>query len=559
MAERILIGVAWPYANGSLHVGQIAGAYMPADIFARFHRMNGNEVLMVSGSDQHGTPITVRADQENVDPQTIIDRYHSEFCDNWERLGISFDLFTTTGTQNHKDTVQGIFLTLLEKGFIYPGTQVLPYCPTDERYLPDRYVNGTCPHCGFTQARGDQCDNCSRPLDPVNLIDPLCSLDGTSPDFREREHHFLKLSAFGDQLSKWYEDKSYWRQNVRNFTTNFVEQGLIDRAITRDISWGISVPVEDYDDRRIYVWFEAVIGYLSASKEWAQTQGMPDKWKEFWTETCKSYYFIGKDNIPFHTIIWPAILMGYENLNLPYDVPANEYMNLEGQKISTSRNWAVWLPDYLDSYDPDPLRYYLSATMPETSDSGFSWSGFVERNNNELVGNYGNLVHRVLSLTQRHFDGQCPDPADELDSRSKDLIQLAENCFDRAGGYLGEAHFRMALNENMGLAREVNRYLEEKAPWKTAREDLKETGKTLYTALVVISSLRILMYPFLPFTSQRLHEMMGFDGLVEDIGWQPNSVQVNQQMLPPTPLFQKLDEQEVVERETLRLNQTSQG
>ena len=555
MAERIFVGVAWPYANGSLHVGQIAGAYMPADIFARYHRTKGNQVLMVSGSDQHGTPITVRADQEGVTPQAVVDRFHTEFLDNWQRLGITFDLFTTTGTDNHRDTAQDIFRRLLERGYIYPDTQTLPYCPTDLRYLPDRYINGTCPHCGFTHARGDQCDNCGRPLDPIDLIDPHCALDGTTPEFREREHHFLKLSAFGDQLLDYYKDKTYWRQNVLNFTTNFVSQGLLDRAITRDITWGVPVPIDGYEDRRIYVWFEAVIGYLSASKEWAQQQGTPEAWRDFWEGDNRAYYFIGKDNIPFHTIIWPAMLMANGDLSLPYDVPANEFLNLENQKISTSRNWAVWLPDFLDTYDPDALRYYLAATMPETSDSDFSWRGFVDRNNNELVGTYGNLVNRVLSLIQRHFEGRVPDPGPDLDQRSQEVIDIAERSFAEAGQQLADCHFRAALNVNMSVAREVNRYLDEKAPWQTAKTDRDETARTLYTSLVAISALRVLMYPFLPFTSQKLHEMLGDTGPVQDAGWALRKPDVGHQMLPPKPLFAKLDGDEVVTRETARLGE----
>ena len=310
MSEHILVAVAWPYANGSLHLGHLAGCYLPADIFARYHRAKGDQVLMVSGSDQHGTPVTIRAEQEGLTPQQVVDKYHNDFLDSWQRMGISFDLFTTTGTDNHRKVSQDFFLKLLEKGFIYKDTMLLPYCGDCHRYLPDRYVEGECPHCGNTRARGDQCDNCGRTLDPQDLVDPRCQLSGTTPTFQNSDHFFLRLSAFRDQLLDWVQDKDYWRPNVLNFTKRYLEEALLDRAITRDLTWGVPVPLDDYDDKRIYVWFEAVIGYLSASVQWAADQGRPDAWKEWWhNPDAKSFYFIGKDNIPFHTMIWPAMLL----------------------------------------------------------------------------------------------------------------------------------------------------------------------------------------------------------------------------------------------------------
>ncbi len=366
--ERIFIAVAWPYANGPLHLGHIAGCYLSADIFARYHRMKGNEVLMVSGSDTHGTPITIRADQEGTTPKEVVERYHAMFLEAWEKLGITFDLFTTTQTENHQKVVHDVFTTLHEKGYIYTGNMLLAYCAQCDRYLPDRYVEGNCPHCQNTRARGDQCDSCGRTLDPQDLVEPRCSICGATPEFKESEHFFIKLSAFEKPLLEWVEKQSHWRPNVLNFTRRFLQDGLKDRAISRDLSWGVPIPIEGYDSKRIYVWFEAVIGYLSAAVEWADKSGKPGAWEDFWKDPdTKSYYFIGKDNIPFHSIIWPAILMAYgHDLNLPYDVPANEFLSLENQKFSTSQNWAVWLPDYLERYDPDPLRYLLSINMPES-------------------------------------------------------------------------------------------------------------------------------------------------------------------------------------------------
>jgi len=403
MSKRIFIGVAWPYANGSLHLGQIAGAYLPPDIFARYHRTKGNEVLMVSGSDQHGTPITIKAEQEGKKPSEIVARYHQQFLESWQKFGISFDLFTTTGTANHAQVSQDIFLTLLDRDYIYKDTVSQPFCPQCQRFLPDRYIEGTCPYCNSSGARGDQCEACGKPLSPAELIDSRCRICGATPTFKDTEHFFLKLSAFNERLLAWVKQQTHWRPNVLNFTTRYLEEGLKDRAITRDIDWGVPVPVDGFENKRIYVWFEAVIGYLSAAKEWAKSSEDGEKWRAFWQDNkVKSYYFIGKDNIPFHTLIWPAMLMGYDdNLNLPYDVPANEFLTIEGRKLSTSHNWAVWLLDYLSRYDPDPLRYLLSINMPETADTDFSWREFVRRNNDELVATYGNLVHRVLTFVYR--------------------------------------------------------------------------------------------------------------------------------------------------------------
>ena len=352
MSERILVAVAWPYANGPLHLGHLAGAYLPADIFARYHRAKGDEVLMVSGSDQHGTPITLRAEKEGVSPQEIVDKFQALFLESWDRMGISFDLFTTTRTANHQEVVQEIFLDLLSKEYIYKDGMMLPHCPSCNRYLPDRYVEGTCPNCGNAGARGDQCDSCGKPLNPTDLLDLKCRVCGASPEIRRSEHHFLKLSAFQDRLIEWVETQEHWRPNVQNFTLQMLKDGLKDRAITRDIEWGIPIPLPGLDDKRIYVWFEAVIGYLSASIEWAKNRGTPEKWRDFWGDGAKTYYFIGKDNIPFHTIIWPAILLGYGGRAIPYDVPANEFLNIDGRQLSTSRNWAVWLNDYLDNFPP---------------------------------------------------------------------------------------------------------------------------------------------------------------------------------------------------------------
>ena len=553
MSERILVAVAWPYANGSIHMGQAAGAYLPADIFARYHRLKGNDVLMVSGSDSHGTPVTLEAEKRGVPPEEVFQEYHAQFLDNWERLGISFDLFTSTHTENHVAVAQDMFLRLHENGYIYKDTTLQPFCETDARFLADRYVQGTCPHCGFEGAKGDQCDNCGRTLDPQELIDMVCLLCGNAPVIRETEHFFLKLGAFEDRLLEWIRPQDHWRPNVRNFSIGYLEGGLHGRAITRDIEWGVPVPLEGYDGKRIYVWFEAVIGYLSASVEWAKSTGDESRWQQFWQAECKAYYFMGKDNIPFHTVIWPAMLMGYGGLNLPYDVPANEYLNLEGLKLSTSRNWAVWLPDYLDTYEPDPLRYVLAANMPETSDSDFSWREYVRANNDELVATYGNLVHRVLTMAHRNFDGKVPEPG-ALDTVAKELVDEAGRRFREAGDSIEVCRFRAGLNAAMGLAQATNRYLDQKAPWKTVRTSREDAASTLWVALTVINCLKTALYPFLPFSSEKLHRMLGFEGGVQDQGWawEPETLRAGRSLGAPEHLFAKLDEA-IVEQETQRI------
>ncbi len=554
MAERILVAVAWPYANNSIHLGHVAGTHLPADIFARYHRMRGNDVLMVSGSDAHGTPVTLTADERGVSPQQVYEEYQAEFLDNWARLGISYDLFTTTHTDNHFETAQDFFLKLRDGGYIYSQTMEQPYCETDRRFLADRYVEGKCPHCGFDGARGDQCDNCGRILDPKDLIGIRCRICGNTPVFRDTEHFFLKLSAFEGRLLDWVRPQAHWRPNVRNFTLRYLEGGLHDRAITRDIDWGVPIPLEGYEGKRLYVWIEAVTGYLSASREWAKSIGQPERWRDFWENDCRSYYFIGKDNIPFHTVIWPAMLMGYGGLNLPYDVPANEFLNLEGLKFSKSRNWAVWLKDYLDRFEPDPLRYVLTVNMPETSDSNFEWHEYVRANNDELVATYGNLVHRVLTLVARNFGGKVPQPG-QLDDLGRGLLDFARARFQDTTDNLEACRFRAALQSAMGLAQEANRYIDQKAPWTAIRTDREDAATTLWTCLSVIDCLKVMLYPFLPFSSERLHGLLGFDGSVQDGGWrwEPDSLPVGQSLPTPEPLFVKLDEA-VVEQELQRIS-----
>lgn len=584
----IHVSVAWPYANGDLHVGHLAGAYLPADIFARYHRLKGNHVLMVSGSDSHGTPISLEADKKGVSPREIFEHYHQRFLLTQQKLGISYDLFTHTDTENHHKIAQDIFTALLERGYLYKEAQPLLYSRRESRFLPDRYVEGTCYICGFDSARGDQCDNCGNLLDATKLINPRNRHDPTDElEVKESEHYFLDLSKTADRLLQYLEtNQDRWRPNVVNFTRNLIKQGvesgLRGRAYTRDLDWGVAVPLPGWEDKRIYVWFEAVNGYFTASVEWAKNQNQSEAWKQWWyNPQAEIYYFIGKDNIPFHTVIWPAELIGISGLyntssatpiNLPYDVPANEFMNIEGKQFSKSRNWAIWVPDILERYQADALRFYVARTLPESADSDFSWRGFLDRVNNELVAAWGNLVNRMLSFAYKRFDGHVPTP-DKLTALDQAIIDQSEAAFDEVGALLERVRLREALQTALTLVRECNAYIDRREPWKTIKNDPQDAARAVYTILKVIDNLKIILAPYLPFSAQKLHEYLGYDGqlfgqlkietyqeetrahnaLVYDptgaIGrWQKSDLLPGQKLREPAALFVKLDP-EIVEQE----------
>lgn len=575
MSEHIFVAVAWPYANGPLHIGHLAGAYLPSDIFARYHRARGNAVLYVTGSDEHGTPNTVSAERAGLPPRDYVRQQHAGIADTLARLGISFDLYTETHTDNHIAATQWFFRTLLANGLISRATTEAFYDEEARRFLPDRYIEGTCPFCGNERARGDQCDSCGRTLDPIDLISPRSKLSGSRPVPRQTEHFFLDLPQLEQPLLAYVEAQHHWRPNVRNFVANWLREGLKARAITRDIEWGVPVPVDDpgFAEKRLYVWFDAVIGYYSASLEWAARQGDAEAWRAWWEPSAadgsaRAYYFIGKDNIPFHAIIWPAMLMGVKGLNLPYDVPANEFLNLEGRKMSTSQNFAVWLPDYLERYDPDPLRYFLTINAPETRDADFSWRVFYQRNNDELVATYGNAVNRVLTFVGRHFAGEVPSPG-ELSEADQALLDTAAAAFGSVGQLIEECRFKDALREVMSVAQALNRYIDARAPWVTIKVDRPAAATALYISLQTIASLAILTAPFLPSSARRLWRMLGQTGVISadpilipasgtpdmalnrtvimreaeaSAPWQPPVLPPGQRLGQPAPLFKKLDE-----------------
>jgi methionyl-tRNA synthetase len=538
MSKNILVSVAWPYASGSRHLGHIGGAYLPADIFARYHRVIGNKVLMVSGSDVHGTPITVRADAEGVEPIDIVNKYHNEFLGYWEKLNISWDNYTTTMTDTHIEVVHDIFLQLLENGLIDKQTSLQAYDKSEDKFLPDRYVEGTCPHCSYSEARGDQCDSCSKTLDPEELINPVSKISGNTAEFKETEHFFLKLSSLEAKLADWLETREGWRPHVINWAKSFVKEGLLDRAITRDLDWGIKIPVDDLGDgKKIYVWFEAVIGYLSASKEWAKLNGDEDAWKDWWTnENAESYYFIGKDNVPFHAVIWPSILLGYEGLNLPTNVPANQYILVKGEKASASRGVGKSLDEYLNEWNPDSLRYALASVLPEQSDSEISEDEMIRRNNEELVAAWGNLVQRVFKQIQNNFEKlNNIGPEEELEIN---LLESITNSYEQIGNQIEKVELKSALQESMKVVSTVNVYLNETEPWKVIKEDADRAYRILHTSLIAIDSCANLLYPFMPTTSNKVKNAIPRE---TNNDWGVNKIKTGAELKEIGLLFKKFD------------------
>ena len=592
MPRRILVAVAWPYANGPRHIGHVAGFGVPADIFARYHRLRGDDVLMVSGTDEHGTPIMVAADREGVSPRELADRMSAVIRQDLQALGLSYDLFTRTTTKNHHRVTQDLFRTLYDKGFVLKQATTGAFSATTGHTLPDRYIEGTCPICGYGEARGDQCDNCGNQLDPADLVDPRSKIDGTAPVFRETEHFFLDLPAFKERLAEWIGAQKQWRPNVRKFSLGLVDD-LKPRPITRDLDWGVRIPLpelEERDDKRIYVWFDAVIGYLSAAVEWAHVTGRPEAWRDWWQDAdARHAYFMGKDNIVFHSVIWPSMLMGYgaggevgggeRELELPDDIVATEFLTMEGKKFSSSRGVVIYVRDFLSRYDPDPLRYFLTIAGPETQDTDFTWAEFVRRNNDELVATWGNLVNRTVTNAHRNF-GAVPSPG-ELEEADREILAALEGGFTTVGDLLERASFRAALAETMALASRVNGYVSDAAPWALVKEDRERAGTVLYVALRAVDSLKTLFAPFLPFSSQAVHELLGHEGWLagplelrqvgeEDgdphevltgdyaswIGsWAPSELPPGQELREPRPLFRKLDPDVVVPDELRRMEE----
>jgi methionyl-tRNA synthetase len=595
MSTPVLTAVAWPYANGPRHIGHVSGFGVPADVFSRYQRMAGNDVLMVSGTDEHGTPILVQADAEGVSARELADRYNRVIVGDLQGLGLSYDLFTRTSTRNHYAVVQELFRTVHRNGYFVPKTTMSAISPSTGRTLPDRYIEGTCPICGYDGARGDQCDNCGNQLDPIDLINPKSRINGEAPKFVESEHFFLDLPALAGALGAWLQTRTDWRPNVLRFSLNLLDD-LRPRAMTRDIDWGIPVPLDgwrDRPDKKLYVWFDAVIGYLSASIEWARRYGRngkpdPEAWQRWWQgDQARQYYFMGKDNITFHSQIWPAELLAYDGqgerggspgtlgaLNLPTEVVSSEFLTMSGSKFSTSRKTVIYVGDFLREFGPDSLRYFIAAAGPENQDADFTWEEFVRRTNFELANEWGNLVNRSISMAHKNF-GQIPQagPRSDLDV---ELLRASEQAFDTVGDLLNRSRFKVASGEAMRVAGLANKYISESEPWKLGA-DPERQGTVLNTALQVVDDVKTLLTPFLPHSSQKVFAALGgqgvwaaepeirevtdFGDVVEGVGvpevvdypvltgdysaeqaaWRRHEIEAGRPLVKPTPLFTKLD------------------
>jgi len=529
MTKSVLTAVAWPYANGPRHIGHVAGFGVPSDVFARYQRMTGANVLMVSGTDEHGTPLLVQAEKEGVTVQELADRYNRQIVHDLAGLGLSYDLFTRTTTRNHYAVVQELFRGLHDNGYMVKETTMGAISPSTGRTLPDRYIEGTCPICGADGARGDQCDNCGNQLDPADLINPVSKINGETPQFVETEHFLLDLPALADALSAWLKERQDWRPNVLKFSLNLLED-IRPRAMTRDIDWGVPIPIEGWQDnnaKKLYVWFDAVVGYLSASIEWAYRIGEPEAWRTFWTNPdAVSYYFMGKDNITFHSQIWPAELLGYRgegsregtvgqlgSLELPTEVVSSEYLTMSGSKFSSSKGVVIYVKDFLEEFGADPLRYFIAVAGPENNDTDFTWDEFVRRINNELANGWGNLVNRTVSMAHKNF-GEVPTPG-ELSDADQAILDLASRTFDDAGDALSHSRFKQGITKIMHVVGEANAYIAEQEPWKLAKDETQRErlATVLWTALQVVSDCNTMLTPFLPHTAQAVHETLGRDGV----------------------------------------------
>ncbi|MGO1974841.1 MAG: methionine--tRNA ligase [Propionibacteriaceae bacterium] len=581
MSSNVLTAVAWPYANGPRHIGHVSGFGVPSDVFSRYQRMAGNNVLMVSGTDEHGTAIQVQADKEGATARETADKYHRQIAGDLKGLGLSYDLYTRTTTRNHYRVVQDLFLALHRNGYVVEQTGMGAVSPSTGRTLPDRYIEGTCPICDYDGARGDQCDNCGNQLDPIDLKNPRSKINGEKPKFVETEHFLLDLPAFTQALGSWLQQRTAWRPNVLQFSQNFIDD-LKPRAITRDLDWGVPVPLEGWRDqsmKRIYVWFDAVIGYLSASVEWAKRTGDPDAWRQWWTDPeAASYYFMGKDNIVFHSVIWPAMLLGqngagdrggetgpFGTLNLPTEVVSSEFLTMSGSKFATSRGVVIYVHDFLREFGPDALRYFISVAGPENQDTDFTWSEFARRTNFELANEWGNLVNRSISMAHKNF-GAVPMP-DTLQEVDHALLETSKLTFTTVGDLLGRNKFKQAAGEAMRLVQSANRYISETEPWKL-KDDQTRQGTVLHTALQVVQDANTVLTPFLPHAAQQVHEAMGGAGVwaaqpemrtvededgpdypvlmgdyaAEQATWESRPISTGTPLTKPTPLFTKVDE-----------------
>lgn len=537
--KNILVGGAWPYANGSLHIGHIAGL-LPGDVLARYHRAVGDNVYFVSGSDCHGTPVAIRAKKEGKTPQEISDFYHEEFKECFEKLGFSYDVYTKTSSKEHRDFVREFHRKLYESEYVYEKEVPQAYCEKCNTFLADRFVLGKCPSCK-ENTRGDQCDVCGAVLEPENLIEPVCAICGKAISFKKSKHLYIAISALEKQLRKLVDTHPDWRKNAIAFTNRYISEGLRDRALTRDLDWGIEVPKEGYENKTIYIWAENVLGYLSASKVSADTRN--DDFHALWGENSKHYYVHGKDNIPFHSIILPSLLLANDTgWHLPDQIVSSEYLTLEGQKISTSRNYAIWVKDLLKSYEPDSIRYYFLANGPEKKDADFSWREYVYSHNGELLGAYGNFINRSLSFINKYWDGYIPEGTDNSETNEK-----IDNLFETTGRLIEKGAFKEAIGGVFDFIRVANKFFDTEQPWITRDTDEKRCKNTLYRCVQIISNLAVLLYPFLPFSSEKVCRWLNINNK-----WERKSVSAGYRLPEIEILFKRIDKK-VIEEETEKL------
>ncbi|MCP4228542.1 MAG: methionine--tRNA ligase [bacterium] len=559
MSDRYLVTSALPYANGKLHIGQIAGAYLPADIYVRYLRLKGREVVYICGSDEHGVPVTVTADKEGKTPREVVDYYHNNIEETFARFGMSFDNYgRTSDEKHHYPLAQRFFSELLDAGYVSTDVREQHYCEHCVRFLPDRYVNGVCPNCG-SDARGDQCDECGRWLSALELEEPRCAICGEEPIIKKTKHWYIELPKFAPFLKEWLDRKTDWKDNVRRFCNGWLDEGLQKRAITRDLSWGVPVPLDEAEGKVLYVWFDAPIGYISSTMEWAEKRGDPDLWKRYWytDDDLRLVHFIGKDNIVFHAMVWPSMLNGQTSANyrLPDEIPANEFLNLEGKQMSTSRDWAVWLDELLDDFQPDSVRYALAANLPENRDTDFTFRDFGNRVNGELAGIFGNFINRSLGFAVKYLDNEIPEKG-KFTEADEALLAKVETRLIKTGEAIEVFHIRDALAEAMGIARDANLYYQEQEPWARRKDDPERCATILWTSLKVAGILSTTMEPFTPFAAARIREMLG---IAEPLGWdrvmeyEPES---GRELGKVEVLVQTIDD-EVVEEQVRRLEEKS--
>ncbi|MDZ7773985.1 MAG: methionine--tRNA ligase [Balneolaceae bacterium] len=558
--KRTLVTSALPYANGPLHLGHLAGAYLPADLFVRYRRMRGDDILHICGSDEHGVPITLAAEKEGVAPQDIVDRFHEMNKKSFAEFGIDFDYYGRTSSKVHYETSRAFFTNLHEKGVFREKVEEQLYDEEAEMFLPDRYVKGTCPNCGYEEAYGDQCEKCGSSLSPTELIDPRSALTGKVPQTRTTRHWYLPLGDFQERLENWLESRTNWKANVRGQVQSWLNEGLADRAVTRDLTWGVPVPLEEADGKVLYVWFDAPIGYISATKEWAAGTGDPEAWKRYWQdEETELLHFIGKDNIVFHCIMFPAMLMAHGDYVLPENVPANEFLNLESRKLSTSRGWAVWLRDYLEDFEADLLRYVLGTILPESKDSDFTWGDFQNKVNSELADVLGNFAHRTLSFTLNYFDGKVP-PLEEPAEADRDMLSRIAAQRERIAECYEAFRLREAIAETMKLARAGNKYFTDREPWHTRKSDRQTCGNTLHVCLQVTAALSSLFDPVMPAKMGELRRQLG---LGEALPWQeigPAILSAGEPVREGEILFEKIEDTAIeVQLEKLRARSGEDG